>query len=71
MAKFMRFLDQDKNFKIDQVLLLADKFNITAGVAYQKPHLYISDKNRIYRFTNILENFISSKNRSSYTRIAE
>ena len=60
-GKVYALLDQDKNFKIDQVLLLADKFNIAAGVAYQKPHLYISDKNRIYRFTNILENLSHPK----------
>lgn len=51
----------NQNFKAKQILLITNKLKIAAGVAYQHPHLYISDKNRIYRIANFVKNIQNPK----------
>ena len=54
-------VDKNKDFIVEQILLLSDDLKIGAGVAFAKPHLYISDKNRIYRISNLLQNLKNPK----------
>jgi glucose/arabinose dehydrogenase len=54
-------LDENKDFQVDKTFLLTDKLKVGAGVAFQSPHLYISDKNRIYRIPHLLQNLQNPK----------
>ena len=48
--------DKNQDFQIDKIHLLIDDLKIAAGVSFLAPHLYISDKNYIYRIPNLIKN---------------
>ena len=48
--------DKNQDFKLDKIHLLTDDLKIAAGVSFLAPHLYISDKNSIYKAANVIKN---------------
>jgi glucose/arabinose dehydrogenase len=50
-------LDNNKDYKADEVVIIASGLNMPNGVAIREGDLYVAEVNRILKFENIEENF--------------
>jgi glucose/arabinose dehydrogenase len=51
--KVYAVIDKDKDFKADEVKVIASDLNMPCGVAFREGSLYVAEVNRILRFDNI------------------
>lgn len=56
-GKVHAMIDKDKDFKADEIVLVADGLNLPSGVTYKDGDLYVAEVDKILRFKDIDKNY--------------
>jgi len=59
IGKVYAVLDNNGDYRADQIITIAEGLNVPNGVAYRDGDLYVAEINRVLRYDNIVENLHS------------
>lgn len=53
-GKIYAIIDENKDYKSDRVILIYEDFKVGSGIAFDNNSLYVTDLNKVFRFSKIL-----------------